>query len=131
MRSRLLFSLLGLLTLSGGSLLPIPQALAQQAAAPAAAPAALSDEKLHAFIVAALKVGDLIDEWSPKIEAAKTPEEQDKLKQQANSELVAAIQGNGDLTLPEYQAISTAAENDPALQDRILAILQQGGPQKQ
>lgn len=130
MRSRLLFPLLGLLTILSGGIPATPQALAQQAAAPAAAPA-LSDEKLHAFIVAALKVGDLIDEWSPKIEAAKTPEEQDKLKQQANSELVAAIQGNGDLTLPEYQAISTAAENDPALQERILNILQQGGPQKQ
>lgn len=131
MRSRLLFPLLGLLIAVAGAVPGAPRALAQQAAAPAAAAASLTDEKLHAFIVAALKVGDLIDQWTPKIEAAKTPEEQDKLKQQANSELVAAIQGNGDLTLPEYQEISTAAENDPALQERILNILQQGGPQKQ
>lgn len=127
MRARFLLPLISLLAVLAASLPAAPRALAQEAV-PAAA---LTDDKLHAFIIAALKVGDLIDQWSPKIEAAKTPEEQDKLKQQANNELVAAIHSSGDLTLPEYRAISTAAENDPALQERIIKLLQEGGPQKQ
>lgn len=127
MRARFFFPFISLLAIFAASVPAAPRAFAQEAL-PAAA---LTDDKLHAFIIAALKVGDLIDQWSPKIEAAKTPEEQDQLKQQANNELVAAIHSSGDLTLPEYRAISTAAENDPALQERIIKLLQEGGPQKQ
>ena len=127
MRARFLLPLIRLLAVLAAALPAAPRALAQEAV-PAAA---LTDDKLHAFIIAALKVGDLIDQWSPKIEEAKTPEEQEQLKQQANNELVAAIHSSGDLTLPEYRAISTAAENDPALQERIIKLLQEGGPQKQ
>ena len=127
MRARLLLPFFSLLAVLAASLPAAPRAFAQEAV-PAAA---LTDDKLHAFIIAALKVGDLIDQWSPKIEAAKTPAEQEQLKQQANSELVAAIEGSGGMTLPEYRAISSAAENDPALQERIIKLLQEGGPQKQ
>ena len=127
MRLRFLSVLCGLLVAVAAAV-PAAPAFAQATPPPAAA---LTDDKLHAFIVAALKVGDLIDQWSPKIEAAATPEEQERLKQQANNELVAAIQGSGDMTLPEYRQISADAENDPALQERIIKLLQEGGPQKQ
>ena len=123
---RILSVLCGLLV-AFTTAVPAAPAFAQATPPPAAA---VSDAKLHAFIVAAVKVGDLIDKWSPKIEAAATTEEK-KLKQQANNELVSAIQGSGDMTLPEYRQISPAAETDPALQERIIKLLQEGGPQKQ
>jgi Domain of unknown function (DUF4168) len=90
----------------------------------------ISDAKLQSFVVAAMKVGGLIDQWTPRIEAAKTPEERAQLKQTANGELVQAIQSNGDLTVDEYQQIGQRAEGDKALQDRIVKILQAGQPQK-
>lgn len=121
MRLRFLVALCGLLAL--GSFAPLISATAQTAA-PAPTPIAVSDAKLEAFVAAALKVGGLIDEWTPKIEAAATADEKTKLKQTANAELVAAIQSNGDLTLPEYRQISEAAETDPALQQRIMALLE-------
>lgn len=127
MRARLLLPFFTLLAALAASLPAAPRAFAQEAVSAAS----LTDDKLHAFIIAALKVGDLIDQWEPKIEAAKTPAEQEQLKQQANSELVAAIESGGGMTLPEYRAISSAAENDPALQERIIKLLQEGGPQKQ
>ncbi|MBK8209361.1 MAG: DUF4168 domain-containing protein [Rhodospirillales bacterium] len=65
------------------------------------------------------------------MEAAPTPEEKTKLKQTANAELVAAIQSNGDMTLPEYRQISQAAESDPALQERIIKMLQAGAQKTQ
>ncbi len=54
----------------------------------------ISDAKLQSFIVAAMKVGGLVDQWTPRIEAAKTPEEKALLKQTANGELFQAIQSN-------------------------------------
>ena len=90
----------------------------------------ISDAKLQSFIVAAMKVGGLVDQWMPRIEAAKTPEEKAQLKQTANGELVQAIQSNGDMTVAEYQQIGQRAEGDKALQDRIVKILQTGQPQQ-
>jgi hypothetical protein len=57
----------------------------------------ISDAKLQSFVVAAMKVSGLIDQWTPRIEAAKTPEEKAQLKQTANGQLVQAIQSDGDL----------------------------------
>jgi Domain of unknown function (DUF4168) len=90
----------------------------------------ISDTKLQTFVVAALKVSDLIDQWTPRIEAAKTPEEKAQLKQTANGELVQAIQSSGDMTVQEYQQIGQRAEGDQALQDRIVKILRAAQPQQ-
>jgi uncharacterized protein DUF4168 len=90
----------------------------------------ISDTKLQTFVVAALKVSGLIDQWTPRIEAAKTPEEKAQLKQTANGELVQAIQSSGDMTVDEYQQIGQRAEADRALRDRIVKILQASQPQQ-
>jgi Domain of unknown function (DUF4168) len=89
----------------------------------------ISDAKLQSFVVAAMKVSDLIDQWTPRIEAAKTPEERAQLKQTANGELAQAIQSTGGMSVQEYQQISRRAEGDQALQDRIMKIVQSGQPQ--
>ena len=127
MRLRLSPALCGLLL---AFIMTVPVApVSAQTATPA--PVAVSDAKLQAFVTAALKVGNLTDQWTPKIEAATTPEEKTKLKQTANAELLAAIQANGDMTLPEYRQISQAAETDPALQERIIKMLQTGSQKGQ
>jgi hypothetical protein len=127
MRFRFVPALCGLLVAFGALSLTAPS-FAQSPAAPAIGE--ISDAKLQAFVAAALRVGDLIDEWAPKIEAAPTADEKNKLKQSANTELVAAIQGNNDMTVPEYRQISQAAESDPALQERIIKMLQGNAPAK-
>jgi hypothetical protein len=106
--------------LTAGALSP---AMAQEAQ--------ISDAKLQSFVVAAMKVGELIDQWTPRIEAAKTAEERAQLKGTANGELVQAIQSTGDLTVQEYQQIGQRAEGDQALQERIMKIVQSGDPQPQ
>lgn len=121
---RLFPILIGLLLALTVSVAVAPVSAQTAAPEPAPAPITISDAKLQSFVAAALKVGDLIDKWTPKIEAAATEEEKTKLKQTANAELVAAIQSNGDMTLPEYRQISQAAETDPALQERIIKMLQ-------
>lgn len=94
----------------------IAPALAQDAAA------SVSDAKLQAFVTAAMKVNTLIEQWTPKIQSA-APDQQAQLKQTANSELLNAIQTTPDMSPQEYQQIAQDAQADPALQQRILAIL--------
>ena len=93
--------------------------------------APISDAKLQSFVVAATKVGELIDQWTPRIAAAKTAEEKAQLKGAAQGELVQAIQSTGDLTVQEYQQIGQRAEGDQALQERIMKIVQSSAPQPQ
>ena len=93
--------------------------------------AAITDAKLQSFVDAAMKVSDLIDQWTPRIEAAKTAEERAQLKGTANGELVQAIQSTGGMSVQEYQQISRRAEGDQALQERIMKIVQSGEPQPQ
>jgi hypothetical protein len=93
--------------------------------------AQISDAKLQSFVFAAMKVSELIDQWTPRIEAGKTAEERAQLKGTANGEMVQAIESTGDLTVQEYQQIGQRAEGDKALQERIMKIVQAGPPQTQ
>jgi Domain of unknown function (DUF4168) len=86
-----------------------------------------SDGKLQAFVTAALKVGGLIDEWTPRIEQAATEEQKTKLKSEANAEMIEAIRSTDGITVEEYKQISHAAQSNPALQERIVGILQTAG----
>ena len=92
-------------------------------AAPAtAAESEYSDDKLRAFVAAAVMIGDMSSEWREKIEAAPSEEEANQLREQAGQELAAAIDAADDITLEEYNDISVAARADPELATRIREI---------
>jgi hypothetical protein len=82
------------------------------------------DAKLESFVVAALAVNDLMEEWSPRIEGAQNEDEANTLRQQAQSEFVAAVEQTEGITLDEYQTIGQAAQQDPDLNARIQEIYQ-------
>jgi hypothetical protein len=106
------------------SLLALAIAVALVRLAPATAQdTPISDAKLQSFIAADLKVGELIDQWTPRINAASSPEQASQLKQQANTELVQAIKSSGGISVEEFKQISQSAESDPALQQRIADML--------
>lgn len=81
-----------------------------------------SDDKLRAFVAAAVMIGDMSSEWREKIEAAPSEEEANQLREQAGQELAAAIDAADDITLEEYNEISVAARADPELATRIREI---------
>ena len=81
-----------------------------------------SDDKLRAFVAAAVVVGDKSSEWCAKIESAASEEEASQLRQQAEQELVQAIDAADDITLEEYNEISVAARADPQLATRFREI---------
>mgnify|MGYP006273177463 FL=1 len=101
---------------------------AQSAAAQSAAD--YSGDQIEAFTMAYLEVMDLREQYVPQLEAAGSEDEQRALIEEANAEIVEAIEGTEGLTLEDYEAIAQAASEDQELQTRIVTRLeemQQGG----
>jgi hypothetical protein len=84
--------------------------------------------KLESFVTAALKVNDLIEQWTPRIQGAQDETEAAALRDQANGELVAAIESADGITVDEYRQISQAAQADPQLMARISGIFDEMQP---
>jgi hypothetical protein len=78
--------------------------------------------KLESFVTAALAVNQLVEQWSPRIQAAQSETEKTQMREQANRELVAAIEHSDGITVDEYKQISQAAQSDPQLMERITKI---------
>lgn len=95
------------------------EAYAQTKAAPN-----FSDAKLNAFIDAAKKIDGLIATWNPKIAAAKTTEEKQKMMMQANTEATKVVENTKGITVEEYAQIGAAAQQDPQLAARLDKIYQ-------
>jgi Domain of unknown function (DUF4168) len=81
--------------------------------------------KLESFVAAALSVNELVQQWTPRIQGATSETEAAELRDQANGELVAAIEQTGGISVDEYREISQAAQNDPQLMARISGIFDQ------
>lgn len=86
--------------------------------------------KLESFVTAALAVNRLVDQWTPRIQSAQDDTEAANLREQANGELVAAIEQTDGISVEEYREISQAAQTDPGLMDRISGIFDEMQPQQ-
>lgn len=119
-----MMSLRSSLTLAGAlaaaMLVTAPQAQEQ----PAIPPAGLSQGQLESFADAAIEVQRLETELNADLQAADSPEEAARLRQDAEGEATRAVQANG-LTTDEYMAIVRAAEQDPALYAMITDIMRE------
>jgi hypothetical protein len=80
------------------------------------------DAKLDSFITAAIKVEELITEWTPKIEGAADEAAAQEMREQANADLAQAIEDTSGITVTEYQEIAQAAQSDPELSARLKEI---------
>jgi hypothetical protein len=95
-------------------------AFAQGAAEPQAtqpmqgtAPAAISDQKIEAFAVAYLQVDKVRQDYAAKIGAEKDAVGKQKLQNEANKQMINAVEKSPDMSLDEYKTIITAAQTDP------------------
>ena len=89
---------------------------------PALAESDYKESKLEAFVTAVVKVDRLIDSWTPRIRAAESREQADKLNDQANSELRKAIEETDGITIAEYRKIEDQMRKDVDLLSRIQEI---------
>ncbi|EHK64574.1 DUF4168 domain-containing protein [Achromobacter arsenitoxydans] len=111
-------------------------ALAQQAAQPQGqsqaqpgmAPAAVkpSDQQLQRFASASQKISGVVDEYRPKVDAAKTNEAKQKVVQEADAKMVQLVRADG-LTVEEFNGIGQAVQQDPQLKQRVINM-SQGAP---
>jgi len=84
-----------------------------------------SEQKLEAFVTAAVAVTELSEQWRQRIGEAGSEEKANELREQANQELVAAVEGTDGITVEEYKEISEAARGDPELSAKIKQIYEQ------
>ncbi|WP_371061454.1 DUF4168 domain-containing protein [Rhodosalinus sp. 5P4] len=95
---------------------------AQSAAAQEAAD--YSGEQLDAFTVAYLQVIDLREKYVPVLQAAESQDQQQAIIEEANAEMVEAIESTDGMTLDDYESIAQAAAEDQDLNARIMARIE-------
>ena len=107
-------------------------ALAQNASQPQAQPqmapaiAKPTDQQLQRFASASQKVSGVVDEYRPKVEAAKTDDAKQKVVQEADAKMVQLVRADG-LTVEEFNGIGQAVQQDPQLKQRVMNLAQ-GAP---
>ncbi|MCC5985811.1 MAG: DUF4168 domain-containing protein [Rhodobacteraceae bacterium] len=94
-------------------------ALAQSA--PPGAELIEQEEKLDAFIDAAMAVADVRDAYLQSLESAESEDEQNRIIEEANTAILTAVEETPGITVDEYIAIGDAAAADPALNEMLNA----------
>lgn len=82
--------------------------------------AQLTEAQVEAFIDAATSIQAVIREYQPRLEAAENQQAAASVQQEAQGQLVIAVQEAG-LTPTEYQRIAAAAQTDPQVAQRLQA----------
>jgi hypothetical protein len=112
-------------TAVAASFLALPAAAQNQSPpAPQEAPAKVSDGELKAFADAAVEVQKIRDNWHPRIQAAPDAKAGDELRQQAQAEMVSAVEAKG-LTVEKYQEIYQLAQIDPDVRQKVVMLIEQ------
>jgi hypothetical protein len=86
------------------------------------APANFDDAQLQKFVAVQEDLTSVRDEYMAKIESAGDQEEAQKLQQEANEEMVSAIEAR-DLTVQTYNEIATAYISNPETRERIESMM--------
>lgn len=93
--------------------------------------ATISDQKIEAFAVAYLQVDKIRQEYSAKIGATSDPTAKQQLQTEASKQMEQAVQTSPGMSVDEYKAILTAAQNDPVLVKKLQDKLQKSAPAQQ
>lgn len=78
----------------------------------------VSDADIESFAAALTDVQEIGQEWTQRMQEAETQDEVGEMREEARDQMAAAIEDRG-LTVEEYNAIATAAQDDPELAQRI------------
>ena len=132
MKTRTLTALVPALLLALAPVAAVP-AMAQGAGAPPPASggmtgqqpgsaAAIPEAKIDSYAEAALEINQIRTKYEPQIRGAETPEKAADAHRVANQEMIQAVEQKG-LSVEEYNSITAAAEADPDLSQRIVAMI--------
>jgi hypothetical protein len=90
-----------------------------------------SQAKLQSFANAVLAVNAIVEQWRPQIQGASSEADRQRMAEQANEEMRAAVEGTDGMTVEEYQAIAQAAQADPQLMARLDQVFKDMAPAAQ
>ena len=76
-------------------------------------------EDLRLFAVAYLQVEQIGKKYATQFKSAETDTDRQQVVQQAQAEMVEAIQSTDGMTVEQYNAIAEQAKGDPALAKQI------------
>ena len=82
------------------------------------------DQTLEQFADAYVEVGEIHREYSEQLQGADQTEDAQQLQQEANDEMVDAIQNSG-LEVQEYSAVAAALERDPEMREEVVEMIEQ------
>lgn len=98
-------------------------------AAPNAGVAAeFSDGQLKSFATAWSSINQLAEQWKPQVEGAASQDQAAEMLKQFEAEASQVIEKTEGIGTAEYESIMQAAQSDPALKERIFAMLQDAQP---
>jgi hypothetical protein len=83
-----------------------------------------SQDQLASFASAVLQVQQIRSKWQTRMQDADSAEKTQEFQTQATAEIVSAVQ-EGGLTVETYNAIATAARDNPELVSRIVKLMEQ------
>ncbi|KQR69123.1 hypothetical protein ASG25_15965 [Rhizobium sp. Leaf384] len=98
-----------------------PSAGASQIPAPQAS---ITDEKLKAFAVAYLQVDKVRQDYTRKIGTTTDAAAKQKLQNEANQQMIKAVETSPGMSLNDYKTIITAAQSDPTVARKVQENLQ-------
>lgn len=101
---------------AGASQIPAPQTQLPQAA--------ITDEKLKAFAVAYLQVDKVRQDYTRKIGTTADAATKQKLQNEANQQMIKAVETSPGMSLNDYKTIITAAQSDPTVARKVQENLQ-------
>lgn len=84
-----------------------------------------SDSKLKTVAKAYIQVFDIQQVYGPQIEAAENQQEAQQLQQQANEQMVQAIEHEEDLTVEEYSEVINAVQQSAELREKLNAFVEE------
>jgi len=82
------------------------------------AEASYSDSEIRTFVVAAIQVQRINDAYLPRLKEAKTPEDQEEVRNAAMTEMVNAVQNNG-MSVAKYNEISKVVQTNPEVAAKV------------
>ncbi len=80
--------------------------------------------ELEQFADAYVKVGEIHTEYSQRLQEVESTDEAQSLQQEANDEMVQAIQDTG-LEVQDYSAIAAALERDPQMREQVVGMIEE------
>lgn len=94
---------------------PTPQSPLQQSE--------FGQSQLESFASAALEIKEIRSKWQSQMQTAEGAEKTREFQAQASTEMENAVEAKG-LTVETYNAIATAARNNPDIAARIVQLME-------